>query len=179
MSQNLDSLHLPIPQGKGKSVFSGKAAALAGGLAAIVLLFVAVTLIVPGTSSLVETTDVASLPATNPELMVAERYFRETAKRSEAAFLSANPELMVARYHAEAAARKAEDTFLAANPELMAVQRHDAPEAPTLGSGLNAVPAPQPLALKAVYSDSDESATLAANPELMIFHRFVSTNAVE
>jgi len=62
---------------------------------------------------------------------------------------------------------------------LMAVQRHDAPEAPTLGSGLNAVPAPQPLALKAVYSDSDESATLAANPELMIFHRFVSTNAVE
>ncbi len=159
MSQRIDGIHLPIPQDETQNAFSRKVAALAIVLAAMVLLFAAVAVVVPGSRSIVETTDVASLVAANPELMAADRYARETAKQSEAAFLSTNPELMAARRHAEAAGMKGEGSFLAANPELIAVRHHGAP--------------------KAAYSDSDESANLTANPELMIFLRYVSAGAVD
>ncbi len=159
MSQRIHGIHLPIPQDETQDVFSRKVATLAVVLAALVLLFAAVAVVVPGSNSIVETTDVASLAATNPELMAAGRYAKETAKRSEAAFLYANPELMAARRHAESAGMKGEDSFLAANPELIAV-RHQG-------------------ASKAAYSDSDKYADLAANPELMIFLRYLSAGDVD
>jgi hypothetical protein len=159
VSQRIDSLHVPSPSKERQSVFSKKIVALATGLAAVVLLFAAVAIVVPVSHTAVKTASIASLRATNPELMVADRYLREAAKRSESAFLSANPELMAARRYAGAFAEKSEDSFLAANPELISVQRQPAAEA--------------------LHSDSGESATLAANPELIVFHQYVFLGAAE
>ena len=174
MSQKIDSLQLPIPQGQRQKLFSRKAAAAAVGLGAIALLVVAVTTVLPGEHRVVETMGAAALPATNPELMVADRYLSEMAIKSEAALLSANPELMAARGYADAAARKAEAAFLANNPELMVVRRFRAPTVHSLGSILDAIPAPQILAPNATLAGS-ENDTLTENPDQDLNPRYQSS----
>jgi hypothetical protein len=179
MSQKIDSLQLPVPQGAKQSGFGGRVAALAVGLTAIALLAAVLTAVLPGEGLDVQTFGSAALPAANPELMVADRYLRAMTLRSEVALLSTSPELMVARDYAEVAAKKAETALLAANPELIAVQHHGAPMALTLGSILDGIPAPQVFTPKAALTRLSEYKSLAVNPELITFQRYGSTGSVE
>jgi hypothetical protein len=148
MSQNLGALERPITNGEKRSILDARVPILVVGLAAVAILAVLVTILVPGSNSAVDPIAAPTSLSANPELIVWMRTMREAASRSQDSHLADNPELMAVARHAEEVGRRAEAAYLSTNPELKAVRWH-----------------------RAVSGDVDNS--LSINPELAAYRRFV------
>ena len=148
MSQKLSALERPVTSGEKQNVFRGKIPILVVGLAAVVISAVLVNVLVPGSNSGVAPAAAPVPLSTNPELIIWMRTVREAASQSRDSHLADNPELMAVGRHAEEVRQRAEAAYLSKNPELKVVRWHRA------------------------LSD-DEANSLATNPELAAYHRFV------
>jgi len=111
MNQKIDTLRLSIPTAKARTAAFGKLSILVTGLAAIVLVALALY------------SAVAPPTATNPALAGAGRHATSTANAMEATLLVANPELRLFQRHAAELSARAAAEFFARNPEVRVLQR--------------------------------------------------------
>jgi hypothetical protein len=178
MSQKNTGLQMSVLKGERQSLSRGKALALAIGLAVVALILGVLAPTLTVTDSIVKAVDSESLLSSNPELRLARRYMAEKTVPSDAAFLSTNPEVMIARRYMAENAAPSDVTLLSANPELKILRNYaQATAVNTQNTHLAANPelisvqhyAPP----KAARSDGIEAPTLEANPELIIFRRYV------